>query len=73
MVTGAHGVSGGVALKYVVREQEKDLGAATIPLQVMEGNTALGQTLCQDLAIQELVQVKVYKIKICKFLHFFLL
>ena len=35
MVSGAHGVPGGAALNHVVWEQEKDLGAATIPLQVV--------------------------------------
>ena len=57
---GGLGVPGGPALNHVVLEQEKDLGAATIPLQGMEEKTALGQTLRQDLATQEhAVQVDV--------------
>ena len=66
MVTGAHGVPGGVALNHAGLEQEKDPGDATIHLQVMEGNTALGQTARQKLVIQELVQVNVYTMEICK-------
>ena len=41
MVCGDLGVLGGPALNLVSLEQEKDLGAATIPLQRMEGETAL--------------------------------
>ena len=64
MEAGALGVPGGVVPKHVDLEQENDLGDATIPLQVMEGNTALDQTARQKLAIQELVQVNVYTIEI---------
>ena len=57
MVTGDLGVPGGAALNHAVLEQEKDIGTATILLQVMEGITALDHTICQDLATQELVDV----------------
>ena len=66
MVTGDLGVPGSAALNHVVLEQEKDLGAATILLQVMEGITAVAQAARQELATQELVQVNVYTIDICK-------
>ena len=63
MVTGALGVIGEVAPNHVDLEQEQDLGAATIPQQGMEGNTAMDQTVRRDLATLKLVQtVNVYMI-----------
>ena len=64
MVTGALGVPGGAALKHVGLEQEQDLGAAITRLQSMEGDPAVDQAACQELATQELVQVNVNTIKI---------
>ena len=66
MVAGDPGVPGGAALNHVVLEQEKDLGAATILLQVMEGITAVDQAARLKLVTQELVQVNAYTIDICK-------
>ena len=57
MGNGTLGVPGGVALNHVVLEQEQDLGDAIILFQGMEGNTAVDQTACQELATQELVAV----------------
>ena len=50
MVTGDLGALGGAALNHVDLEQEKDLGAATIPLKGTGGNTALDQAARQTLA-----------------------
>ena len=71
MVSGDLGVPGSAAQNHVVLEQEKDLGAATILLQVMEGITAVDQAARQELATQELVQVNVYTIDICKKINIF--
>ena len=63
MVTGDLGVPGGAAQNHVDLEQEQDLGAVIIPLQGMEGDTAVEQAAPQDLATKELVQtVNVYVI-----------
>ena len=59
MVTGALGAPGEAALKHVELEQEKELGAVTIPLQSMGGDTALDQAARQELATLQLVQVNV--------------
>ena len=59
MVTGARGVPGEVAPNHVDLEQKQDLGAATIPLQRMEGETALEQAASQTFATQELVRVQM--------------
>ena len=50
MVTGDLGVPGGAAQNHVDLEQEQDLGAVIIPLQGMEGDTAVEQAAPQDLA-----------------------